>query len=107
MMKIDEENGRLTRSCHSTLKTMAMGHLVTTYKPHGRQARHELAVTRTSKVTKTFGETISHLRSSSNQVCRAEPPCSSAHSSMAGLSLPSFACCVLLHLLCRFAVRRC
>ena len=29
MMKIDEENGRLTRSRHSTLKTMAMGHLVT------------------------------------------------------------------------------
>ena len=37
-------------------------------------------------MTKTFGETISHERSRSNRVCRAEPPRSSNHSSMAGLT---------------------
>ena len=57
------------------------------------------------EMTMTFRETISHLRSCSQRVCRTEPPCSSTHSSMAGCR--SFACCVLPHLLCRFAVRRC
>ena len=38
------------------------------------------------EMTMTFGETISHERSRSNRVCRAEPSRSSNHSSMAGQS---------------------
>ena len=57
------------------------------------------------EMTATFGETISHLRSRSNRVCRIEPPYSSTHSLMAGCR--SFACYVSPHLLYRFAVRRC
>ena len=57
------------------------------------------------ELTATFGETISHLRSRSNRVCRIEPTYCSAHSLMAGCR--SFACYVSPHLLYRFAVRRC
>ena len=53
----------------------------------------------------TFGETILHLRSRSNRVCRTNHP--SVALTARWRNYRSFACYVLPHLLCRFAVRRC
>ena len=53
----------------------------------------------------TVSETISHLRSHSNQVCRAEAPSSSTHSSMTRCR--SIVCSLSPRLLCRcLLVRR-